>query len=195
MRANLDISEPKPSGDDDSPLTFTMEGYKGIPPSAITPFFWSPGWNSVQSVTKFQKEPGGPLKDGDPGIPLFRERREALPGYFRDIPESFFIRQNKWLVLPQYDALGSGELSSYSKSIEQLSPVPSATLSEEDAVGMGLTNGSFVKITADKNQYILPVKINKLLSKGLALVSAGFSGMGALYWGEWMKIERVTEIG
>jgi hypothetical protein len=23
-------------------------------------------WNSVQSVTKFQQEPGGALKDGDP---------------------------------------------------------------------------------------------------------------------------------
>ena len=54
-----------------------MEGYKGIPPSGITPFFWSPGWNSVQSVTKFQNEPGGALKDGDPGVILFKEKPGA----------------------------------------------------------------------------------------------------------------------
>ena len=51
-----------------------MEGYKGIPPSSMTPFFWSPGWNSVQSVTKYQKEPGGALKDGDPGVKLFKDK-------------------------------------------------------------------------------------------------------------------------
>ena len=74
MQANLNVSEPKPLHDDDSPLTFTMEGYKGIPPSAMIPFFWSPGWNSVQSVKKYQKEPGGALKGGDPGVQLFKEK-------------------------------------------------------------------------------------------------------------------------
>ena len=28
---------------------------------------WAPGWNSVQAITKFQEEIGGPLRGGDPG--------------------------------------------------------------------------------------------------------------------------------
>src|SRR3546814_15696758 len=47
--------------------SFTMEGYRGIPPSSVIPFFWAPGWNSVQSINKYQIEPGGPLHGGDPG--------------------------------------------------------------------------------------------------------------------------------
>ena len=67
MLANINVSEPKPLHDDDSPLTFTMEGYKGIPPGSAIPFFWSPGWNSIQSVNKYQEEVGGLLQNGKSG--------------------------------------------------------------------------------------------------------------------------------
>ncbi|MEJ7679737.1 MAG: hypothetical protein WKG06_18150 [Segetibacter sp.] len=54
--------------DDDSPLSYTMEGYKGMPPSSAIPFYWAPGWNSVQSVAKCRDEPGGALKGRRPGV-------------------------------------------------------------------------------------------------------------------------------
>ena len=54
MTADVNVSEPKPPVDTDSPLSYTMEGLRGMPPSSIIPFFWSPGWNSVQSVNKYQ---------------------------------------------------------------------------------------------------------------------------------------------
>lgn len=190
MQANLNVSEPKPSYDEDSPLTFTMEGYKGIPPSGITPFFWSPGWNSVQSVTKFQKEPGGALKDGDPGVRLFKEKTDTATTFFHDIPEAYVTRKHKWLILPQYDVLGSGELSIYSKAIQQLSPQPSIILSAHDADSMNIEEGSVVKIIADENEYTLPVKIKKELKDGLVLVSAGLRNAPAFNWGEWVKIVK-----
>jgi NADH-quinone oxidoreductase subunit G len=37
------------------------------PPPALIPRYWSPGWNSVQAINKFQIEGGGPLHGGDPG--------------------------------------------------------------------------------------------------------------------------------
>lgn len=188
MQANLNVSEPKPLSDNDSPLSFTMEGYRGIPPSAITPFYWSPGWNSVQSVTKFQQEPGGALKDSDPAVQLFKEKSGTAPTFFKDIPEAFVVRQQKWLLLPQYDVFGSGELSIYTKAIEELSPQPCIVLSEQEAGMLKVKDGSVVKITADENEYILPVKVKKELSNGLALVSAGLRGMSIVSWGEWIKI-------
>jgi NADH-quinone oxidoreductase subunit G len=190
INARLNVSEPKPPGDEDSPLSFTMEGYKGIPPSEITPFFWSPGWNSVQSVTKFQKEPGGALKDGDPGVPLFKEKPGTMPIFFKDIPEAFVVRQQKWLVLPQYDVLGSGELSIYTKAIEELSPQPFIALSERDAGKLEVEADSVVKIIANENEYILPVKVKKEVSDGVVLVSAGLKGMKAMPWGTWVQIEK-----
>ncbi len=70
MLANVNVSEPKPPEDPDSSLSYTMEGFRGLPPSTMIPFFWSPGWNSVQSINKYQQEIGGPLHGGDPGIRL-----------------------------------------------------------------------------------------------------------------------------
>jgi NADH-quinone oxidoreductase subunit G len=190
MTANLDVSEPKPLQDDDSPLSFTMEGYKGIPPSGMTPFFWSPGWNSVQSVAKFQNEPGGALKDGDPGVKLFKDKSGEAPIYFKDVPEAFVVRQQKWLVLPQYDALGSGKLSSYTKAVKELSPRPFIMLSEHDAAQLNVGEDAVVKIFTGENEYLLPVKIKKELVNGIAMVSAELQGINGITWGEWMKIAR-----
>ena len=55
MLANISVHEPKPPEDPDSPLSFSMEGYPDEPPAALIPFFWSPGWNSIQAVNKFQE--------------------------------------------------------------------------------------------------------------------------------------------
>jgi len=190
MLANLNVSEPKPPHDDDSPLTFTMEGYRGIPPSSAIPFFWSPGWNSVQSVVKYQDEPGGSLRGGDPGIRLFEERTGATPLIFKDIPETFAARQQKWLLLPRYHVLGSGELSIYTKAIEELSPQPFVSLSSNDAGKLGVHNGDFVRLHVDKKEYLLPVEVKDELCNGVVLVSAGLRGMPAMGWGAWAKIEK-----
>ncbi|CAN5136499.1 NADH-quinone oxidoreductase subunit NuoG [soil metagenome] len=194
MHANLDVSEPKPLFDNDSPLTYTMEGFNGIPPSSLTPFFWSPGWNSVQAVTKYQNEPGGSMKDGDPGIKLFT-KKWASPEYYKSIPEPFAPRQQKWIVLPQYDVLGSGELSIYTNAINELSPKPYVFLSEKDAKILGVNNDDILKIKESKNEYRLPVKIKKELKDGLILVSAGLRGVDGIHWGEWVKLELEKKNG
>ena len=69
--ANLDVHEPTPPEDPDSPLSYSMEGAAVQPPSPLIPRFWSPGWNSDQSVNKFQDKTGGALRGGDPGVRLF----------------------------------------------------------------------------------------------------------------------------
>src|SRR5262249_57333533 len=50
MFANITVHEPKPPDDPDSPLSFSMEGYQGQPPSPLITRYWSPGWNSVQEI-------------------------------------------------------------------------------------------------------------------------------------------------
>ena len=78
MLANISVHEPKPPDDPDSPLSFSMEGNPDQPPSALLPFFWSPGWNSIQAVNKFQAEIGGPLRQGDPGVRLIEPGRNRV---------------------------------------------------------------------------------------------------------------------
>jgi NADH-quinone oxidoreductase subunit G len=67
MLANVNVSEPKPPVDPDSPMSYTMEGLRGMPPSSLTPFYWSPGWNSVQSVNKYQEAVGEVAERRRPG--------------------------------------------------------------------------------------------------------------------------------
>ena len=167
-----------------------MEGYRGIPPSSAIPFFWSPGWNSVQAVVKYQEEPGGSLLGGDPGLRLFKKRTDATPIIFKDIPEAFTARQQKWLLLPRYHVLGSGELSIYTKAIEELSPQPFVSLSPYDAEKLDVHNGDIVKLYVDKKEYLLPVEVKVELCNGVALASAGLRGMAAMGWGTWVKIEK-----
>lgn len=192
MLANLQVSEPKPLGDDDSPLSFTMEGYKGIPPSVAIPFFWAPGWNSVQSVTKYQEEPGGALQGGDPGVRLFRDKAGTEPSLFKEIPEAHKVRQQKWLVLPKYHVLGSGELSIYTPALEELSPQPAVCLSAVDAGQLGVQAGDLLSVQAMGQVYKLPLQVEEQLPSGIVMVSAGLRGAPVLHWGGWVRLEKMT---
>lgn len=82
MTSNVSIHEPKPPEDNDSPLNFSMEGYKGVPSSNLTPYYWSPGWNSPQAINKYLDEPGGVQPDGNPGVLLFEEKGK-MKEYFK----------------------------------------------------------------------------------------------------------------
>ena len=189
MQANQNVSEAKPLQDDDSPFSFTMEGYKGMPPSGTVPFFWAPGWNSVQSVTRYQEGPGGPLKGGDPGIALFALNGKS-PAYFMEPPEAFQSRQERWLVLPQYHVLGSGELSSYTSALQELSPAPFAMLSANDAGRLHVNNNDHVRLSMQGKTFSLPVQIKKELRDGILLVAAGLPGAETMNWNTWIQVEK-----
>ena len=101
---NINISEPKPPDDPDSPLSFSMEGTPDQPPAALIPFFWSPGWNSIQAST--------PIRKRSADRSWWRCRRThpqpaAANGqpYFNAIPSAFQPREDEWLLLPIYTFL------------------------------------------------------------------------------------------
>ena len=100
MLANINVHEPKPPDDPDSPLAFSMEGYPDQPPAPLIPLFWAPGWNSVQAVNKFQEEIGGPLRGGDPGVRLIEPGAEPSQLRRRRYPPAFEPRADEWLVVP-----------------------------------------------------------------------------------------------
>ncbi|MBO9204533.1 MULTISPECIES: NADH-quinone oxidoreductase subunit NuoG [Niastella] len=190
MLSNLAVSEPKPKQDNDSPFTFTMEGYSGMPPSPLIPFFWSPGWNSIQAVNKYQQEPGGSLKNEQAGIHLFKYNPHAVPVYFKDIPEAFMIRNDRWLLFPQYHVLGSEELSAYSKGVRELSPETYVAMSASDMARHGLTNEHVVTIKVFEQNWDLPVKADSSLPNGLVLIPAGLHGMAVPNWNAYVIIMK-----
>jgi len=182
MLANISVHEPKPPDDPDSPLSFSMEGNPDQPPSALLPFFWTPGWNSIQAVNKFQAEIGGPLRQGDPGVRVI-ERDRAEFRFFEQPPSAFESRQGEWLVVPLYHIFGSEELSRSAPAIAELSPEPYVALNPEDASSLG----NEVELFGQR----LPVRLATDLPKGLAGVPAGVQPFAGLDLPVWSRISRL----
>jgi NADH-quinone oxidoreductase subunit G len=182
MLANISVHEPKPPDDPDSPLSFSMEGNPDQPPSALLPFFWTPGWNSIQAVNKFQAEIGGPLRQGDPGVRVI-ERYGTGFGFFEQLPPPFQTRKGEWLVVPIYHIFGSEELSRAAPAIAELSPEPYVALNPEGASNFGKE----VELFGQR----LPVKIAADLPNGLAGVPAGVPPFAGLDLPVWSRISKV----
>ncbi len=124
MNAHIAVSETKVLQDPDSPLAFSMEGQQEKPPSSLVPFYWTPGWNSVQAMYKYLDEPDGSMKGGDPGVRLIESAEGSKNIYFSYkelVPER---QKDEWLIVPVYQIFGSEELSSVSPSILQKTHEP-----------------------------------------------------------------------
>jgi NADH-quinone oxidoreductase subunit G len=183
--ANIDVSEPKPPDDIDSPLAFSMEGTPDQPPAALIPFFWSPSWNSLQAVQMYQKEVGGPLRGGDAGVRIFEPAAANGQPYFNAIPSAFEPREGEWLLVPMYHIFGSDELSLSAPGIAELAPKPYVALNTAD-----VTEGTEVQVSCAGGTFRLPVRIRPDLPPGVAGLSAGIPPLAGIWLPAWGKIAR-----
>ncbi|MFA5865842.1 MAG: NADH-quinone oxidoreductase subunit NuoG [Phycisphaerae bacterium] len=190
MTANVDVHEPQPPDDPDAPMSFSMEGYSGEPPSSLIPRFWSPGWNSVQAVNKFQIEVNGPLHGGDPGLRLIEPSATARISYFGKAPDAFVPRKDQWLIIPAWHIFGSEELSILSGGIAQRTPKPYLAINFQDAENLALKEGQEVKLSIDNEDHILVLKIKAELPAGIALVPAGLRSLSGIIFPAWGKIKK-----
>jgi NADH-quinone oxidoreductase subunit G len=178
ISADVSVHEPKPAGDDDSPFSYSMEGYEGMPPAALIPRFWAPAWNSVQSVNKFQQEVGGPLTGGDPGQRLIEPQANAAGTYYREMPPAFSAREGKWLLIPVYHIFGSEELSLKADGISELSPRPYLALNAGDAKKLGMNERDEAELSFDRGPgRMLPLRVVSSLPDGVAGIPAGLPGL------------------
>lgn len=161
MRANINVHEPKPPEDPDSPLSFSMEGYHGRPPGALIPYFWAPYWNSIQSVNKFQEEVGGPLRGGDPGRRLIEPKGNARATYFSVIPTAFQAGDDHWLVVPFHHIFGTEELSALAPAVTERLPEPYVALNPEDARRLQIGPGEMAELEVGGATHRLPVRVRQ----------------------------------
>ena len=192
MHANLDVHEPMPLADPDSPLSFSMEGSQRQPPPPLVPRFWAPGWNSMQAITRFQEEVNGPLRGGDSGRRLIEPQPDAAIRYFSDLPAEFEPRPDEWLLVPVDHIFGSEELSALSPGIAQLTPAPYLALSASDAAGANIQEGEKVVLAMDGLHQALPVRFLPSLPRGVAGLPVGLPGMMHVTLPGWAKLSKVT---
>lgn len=190
MTAHKSVFEPKPPVDVDSPLTFTMEGFGGMPPSALIPRFWAPGWNSPQALNKFQEEAGGALRGGDPGKRLVEPKDGGRGRYETDIEAPFSPRKGLFLIVPFYHVFGSDELSILTPGVKERSPSPYVALSPKDAGVLGIDDGEAASLTVDGRTYRLRVLPAPGLAPGLAAIGYGIPKSPVVSFPQWGTIEK-----
>jgi len=173
MNAHQNISEAKPPADTDSGMSYTMEGSRALPPSAMIPFFWSPGWNSVQSVNKYQEEVGAHLRGGDPGIQLFTASPSKVKSYSTEIPSRFKAEMNKLWVVPIHHIYGSEELSAMSAAVNSRVPDPYILLNKIDMEKLKLNERDELEFEIDGQVFRLPVQSSNSISAGMAGMPVG----------------------
>lgn len=140
MVADISVHEPRQATDDNSALAYSMEGTNQSAPDSMRAYTWSPGWNSNQSINKFQDEIGGHLRNGDPGIRLFSN----IEPVDRFSPATG--RENEFTIVPRWHIFGSDELSNMSPAINSLAPAPYALLNPATAQTLGVEEGDGLKL-------------------------------------------------
>jgi NADH-quinone oxidoreductase subunit G len=176
-RADVSVHEKPPPDDPDAPLAFSMEGAPGAPPPPLIPIFWAPNWNSGQALHKFQDEPGGALRGGDPGVRLIEAARGAEIGYFSGVPAPFEARAGRWLLVPLHHVFGSEELSVLARGVAELAEQPYLALHPADATELGLCGGDEVHLHHDRGACRLPLRLRPGLRRGTAGLPVGLPGL------------------
>ncbi len=186
LRANIRVAEAKQPEDRDSPLGFTMEGAPINIPGALTPGFWSPGWNSGESLNKFQDEINGHLKGGDPGLRLLQspaatDMSAATSSDWFSVPAATPTAANGRLLAVSLPRLFDGEvLSALSPALAQRAELPQLEIHPETAAAVGLVEGHIATIRLESCQLKLPLRFNPRVASGLVAVPADVKTAGIL---------------
>lgn len=177
IHANEAVSETKIPADPGSPLAFSMEGEPERPPSSLVPFYWTPGWNSVQAMYKYLDEPGGSLKGGDPGIRLIEQGPGRESAYFMASTEPAGGANEKFIIIPVYQAFGSDELSATGPAVAKRIMDPFVYLNPKDAQILGVANGDFIQLEIAGINIETKVTIENSLQQGIAGLAVKLPGM------------------
>jgi len=191
INAKIAVSEPGIKPDIDSPLTFSMEGSHAIPPASLVPFYWSPGWNSVQAENKYLDEPNGKMKGGDAGIRLIEPAENPENSYFKTTSQTAGLQKGEWLIVPVYQIFGSEELSASASSLAQRIPEPFIYLNQEDADILNVVDQEIVQIEISKNKLKIKIKIENSLRQGIAGLTVQLPGMPFFDLPGWVKIYKI----
>jgi NADH-quinone oxidoreductase subunit G len=176
IHADQTVHEPKARVDEETALSYSMEGLNRDEPGALLPYAWAPGWNSNQSVFKFQREVAGPLHGGDPGVHL------ALDAWAADLPIRFPAEADGpapdsadgFKLIPCYEVFGSDELSHLSDAVAERGPSPYVVFNPQDAGAMGIVAGDGVRCVELGVSFL--VRIDSAMRPRYAGMVAGLAG-------------------
>ncbi|MCF8303131.1 MAG: NADH-quinone oxidoreductase subunit NuoG [Bacteroidales bacterium] len=174
MHAHKNVHEQKPPQDEDAPMSFTMEGYNGTPPSSLVSHYWKPGWNSVQALNKYQQEVGGPMHDGDPGKRVIEPTDNPKQQYFKVPVFETKTEAGELYLTPVPHIFGSGEMSSLSAAIREATPEPYVLIHPNVAGQNDLNEDDVAIVRANGKEWKLKVKTDDKMADDVAGITTGF---------------------
>jgi len=203
--ADESVHEKTPVDDLESPLRYSMEGVLATAntvseqslPAQMVPSFWSPGWNSNQSVNKFQQETNGPLMGGNSGVRLFKP--ETGSSVLLNVKKREHSQpEGRFWLSPIWHIFGSEELSGLSAEIQERSPIYYARLNTQDAEAQALSEGDQVHIalntTSDEKtnsiKTIVPLLLDSKVPRGTLLMPVGLADKAFMRFSQWVTLEK-----
>ena len=145
MIANINVHEPKQPIDDESVMAFSMEGMPAMKDASILGQAWAPSWNSNQSISKFQEEVNGELKQGHTGTLLITEKSNG-GSYFAPALSAANQASDALTLSWAFQIFGSDELSARSSSIQKRMTDAYVGLAPADAARLGISQGQAVTL-------------------------------------------------
>lgn len=195
MHADKSVHEPTPPQDKESPMSFTMEGFHGTPSAPLTPFFWSPGWNSVQAFNKYQIEIGGDLRREIPQLCIFRNNKSGkLDGVYYKMESSDTKKQvdannAELTAIPLYHIFGSDELSVKEGGTKELVPSPYIGVNPESAERMGWDEFTLLRPVKDDVSKGVKIKVMDGIPDGCIGIPMGLGQMSFVELEGWKKLK------
>ncbi|MFS1523049.1 NADH-quinone oxidoreductase subunit NuoG [Microbulbifer sp. 2304DJ12-6] len=183
VHAQEHVSEEPPIQDPDAPMNFSMEGIHNPDKTQLQANIWSPGWNSNQSINKFQEQIGGERKGGPSGLAIKRSKhpmpewitpaKETATEELPDIP-------NPVQMQPVYRLFGSGELSNQSKCIVEATEAPFVLINLAEAKIPGIHDGQPIELVTSCGTYRAEARSAPTIPPGNVGVPYGLPGLETL---------------
>ena len=194
IRANIQVSEPRQTPDPMSALGFTMEGdATGLPP-ALRPASWAPGWNSNQSIHKFQQEINGPLVGGPSGVRLLDDQFNiAEATWFSAIPTAFRPTGSALQPVPLYHIFGSEELSQLAAPIRARQADDYIALHPDDAAALQIGAADGVNFRAGGREFCVAVRLRADIPAGTVGLPMGLGGICAATLSQPLALSRAFD--
>ncbi|MCS5587625.1 MAG: NADH-quinone oxidoreductase subunit NuoG [Porticoccaceae bacterium] len=192
INADVSVHEPPQPTDCETPLAYSMEGLNRDQPASLIPYVWSPGWNSNQSLQKFQAEVNGPLKGAlkhsGAGQRLIKSTQQGLEYKLKVTHPR--MQKGRWQLLPMHRVHGSEELSAYTDEIAELAAQAFVALGETVAEKLGVAEGEMVVVSTADQEISLQVKVLSRVAKNCVGFSVGYDKTKSLRAGDSVALRR-----
>ena len=172
------VHEPAPTPDPDSALAYSLEGLQPEQsPAALRARVWSPGWNSVSGLHKFEQELEAVRPAASLGARLLdrpargRELTPVTP------PPATAVGDGEFTLVALHHIFGSEDLSMYAPGIAQRAPGAYIALNHEDAERLDAREGDWLELWLPWMDTRAPCALVPSLVTGTAGVPVGLPGL------------------